>query len=254
MEKKILRNIARAAGSTAVLLAGAANAADSFNHQRMGSPEPVIDSVIYWGSDLSYGNSGRYGLGVDAGFVTALNGDLGIEGWTLTGNLGLSRSVDLASRTNAAYGSVLLGYLWPMDGYYFSLGAGVNVINNNQTPPGGPTDGSKIGALIQYGFETTQTNAFYTQSYGSYSTANDEIYFHAKAGYKNATLRFGPEFTLSDDNGGQPTLRFGGVVGDIPLGDKVKMSISAGYQRDLNPGVADRFYTMVGFSVPLSTR
>lgn len=237
----------------AMALPGTAFAADTLLEQRM-APNAPVDTVIYWGGDFTYGSSGRYGAGVDAGFVKALNGNLGRAGWTISGNLGLSRSVDVGTRTNSVYGSALLGYIWPGQGYYFTLGAGVNVVANDETPSGGVTDGSKVGAIVQYGFETTRENALYLQSYGAYSTANDQIYFHAKAGYKTSKLRFGPEFTLSDDRGGRATLRYGAFVGDIPVGGKVSMVVSAGYQQELEPGTKDRFYATVGFSVPFSSR
>jgi len=237
----------------AIASPGAALAADPLLEQRM-APNPTIDTVIYWGADFTYGNSDRNGIGVDAGFVTALNGDLGTAGWTIGGNLGLSHSEDIGSETDSIYGTLLLGYIWPGQGHYFTMAGGLNVVNNDETPSGGVTDGSTAGAIVQYGFETTREMAFYAQSYGSYSTANDQVYVHAKVGYKTSQLRFGPEFTVSDDRGSKPTLRYGAFVGDIPLGKRVSMSISAGYQQELEPGTADRFYAAVGFSVPLSLR
>ena len=256
---KMRGNKSFAAGGLAAGLAmaiaspGAALAADPLLEQRM-APNPTIDTVVYWGADFTYGNSDRNGIGVDAGFVTALNGDLGSGGWTISGNLGLSRSEDIGSDTESVYGSLLLGYIWPGQGYYFTAAGGVNFVNNDETPPGSVTDGSSVGAIVQYGFETTRSNAFYAQSYGSYSTANDQVYVHAKVGYKASRLRFGPEFTVSDDKGSRPTLRYGAFVGDITLGEKVSMIVSAGYQQELEPGTADRFYAAVGFSVPLSLR
>ena len=237
----------------AIASPGAALAADTLLEQRM-APNPTIDTVVYWGADFTYANSDKNGVGVDAGFVTALNGDLGAAGWTVSGNLGLSRSEDVGSDTEAVYGSLLLGYIWPGQGYYFTAAGGVNFVNNDENPPGSPTDGSTVGAIAQYGFETTSENAFYAQSYRSYSTAHDEVYVHAKVGYKASQLRFGPEFTLSDDKFSRPTLRYGAFVGDIPLGQKVSMVVSAGYQQELDPGAKDSFYATVGFAVPLSLR
>lgn len=245
-----------AAGLVASLsLAGTALAADSDSNLdlRMGA-DPVVDTVIYWGGDLNYSRSTRYGGGVGAGFVTALNGDLGASGWTLTGNLGLSSSLDIGSRSQSFYGSLLLGHQWTWPDFYVSLAGGVHYVNNNETPGGGATDGDRLGAIVQYGIETTRTNAFYLQSYGSASTAYNQLYAHVKAGYKAETLRFGGEFTVSDDIGGMPTLRYGAFLGDIPLAKKLSMVVSAGYQHELDPTAPNGFYATIGFAVPLSLR
>lgn len=242
-----------AALAITVAMSGSAFAADDTLLEQRMAPD-TIDTVVWWGGEFTYKDSSRHGIGADMGFVTALSGDLGQSGWIVSGAVGLSRSNDIGSRINSAYGNVLLGYLFTAPGYYMSVSGGVDFANNNETPPGSVTDGSKVGAVAQYSFETTSSNAFYAQSYGSYSTTNRSTYFHAKAGYKMSRIRFGPEFTYADDRGGRPTLRFGGFVGDIPVGQKVSMTISAGYQKEQDPGVADRFYAAVGFSVPLSLR
>lgn len=236
-------------------LAGTALAADSDSNLdlRMGA-DPVVDTVIYWGGNLNYSRSTRYGGGLDAGFVTALNGDLGASGWTLSTNLGFSSSVDIGSRSQSFYGSLLLGYLWHLPDFYVSLAGGVQYVNNNETPGGGVTDGDQIGAIIHYNFETTRTNAFYLQSYGSASTAYNQLYGHVKAGYKAETLRFGGEFTVFDDIGGMPTLRYGAFLGGIPLAENLNMAISAGYQHEMAPTAPNGFYATIGFAVPLSLR
>lgn len=213
----------------------------------------TFDSVAYWGTDLIVTGSKRHGFGIDAGFVTALNRDISLSGWTATANLGFSRSVDTGTNTNAVYGSLLLGHQWHMANSYFALNSGVEVLNNDENPGGGATDGSEIGALLQYGFETKATDAFYMQSYGSVSTAYDRIYGHLKSGYKTNSLTFGGEFTIFDEQDTDATLRFGAFVGGIDLGP-LNMIISAGYQHELEPGIKDGFYSQLGFSVPLSIR
>ncbi|WP_197435030.1 cellulose biosynthesis protein BcsS [Nitratireductor arenosus] len=237
----------------AILLSATSYAADTTPDDRMADT-PVFDTVIYWGADLGLSRSGKDGYGIDAGFVTALNGDIATSGWTLTSGLGFSRTDDVLSDSKSFYGSLLLGYQWHAPGYYFTVAGGANYVRNDETPPGSVTDGDELGAIVQYGFETKRVNALYVQSYGSFSTAHNQIYGHAKVGYKTPVLRFGPEFTVFDDEGSQATLRYGAFVGDIPVFGSLSMVVSAGYQDELEPGQSDGFYATIGFSVPLSIR
>ncbi|WP_136659149.1 cellulose biosynthesis protein BcsS [Nitratireductor sp. XY-223] len=248
-----MRTIMLKAGAIALLLPTAALAADATAFVEINE-SPVNDTVVYWGADFAHKSDGNNGYGAGAGFVTALNGDIGATGWTLTGNIGGSRTEDVNSDTNSFYSSALVGYQWHAPGYYITVAGGVNYVNNDETPPGGVTDGGEVGAIAQYGFETKMVDAFYVQSYGAYSTAFDQKYVHAKVGYKTPVLRFGPEFTFFDESTSQETLRFGGFVGDISVTDSVNMVVSAGYQHELEPGVEDGFYATIGFSVPLSLR
>jgi len=211
----------------------------------------VYDTVIYWGFDYSRARSSQYGIGADAGFVSALNGDISQTGWTVSGNIGGSRSVSGLSSTNSAYGSVLVGYQWHMPGYYIALNAGIDAVNNNEKPGGSKTDGSKLGAIVQYGFETKSVDAFYLQSYGSFSTAFTRLYGHAKVGYKTSDYKFGAEFTGYKDSGSAATYRVGGFFGDIPLGP-VTMGVSAGLQLERGIGLSNGFYGLLEFSVPIS--
>lgn len=212
-----------------------------------------VDTVLYWGFDLSRASSSQYGLGADVGFVTALNGNIAVSGWTMSANLGVSRSVHSPAETDSITGSVLLGYQWHTPQYYLALNAGVHVVNNDDNPPGGITDGTDVGAIVQYGFETKAANALYLQSYGAASTAFDQLYLHAKLGYNTGTLKYGAEFTASDDEGSSATFRYGGFIGGIPVGS-LSMVVSAGYQAETQAGKSDGFYTQLGFSVPLSLR
>lgn len=211
------------------------------------------DTVLFWGADLALRGDST-GFGLDAGFVTAINGDLSTSGWTVSGTVGFSNTDEPASDSQAFYGALLAGYQWHVPDFYFSLAGGVNVINNDETPGGGPTDGTEVGFIAQYGFETKRENAFYAQSYGAYSTAYDQIYAHLKAGYKGSQLRYGPELTVFADESSDPTFRFGAFVGDIPVTDKLSMVVSAGYQLETEANTDDGFYATVGFSVPFSLR
>jgi len=237
----------------AVLHPAAAWSADADFEKRWGD-DRTYDTVIYWGADGSFGPVLNHGYGADIGFATALNGNIGTAGWTVSGSFGLGRSVSPVFTTDSVNAALLLGYQWQAPGYYVSLAAGLQYVNNTENPGGGITDGSRLGAIVQYGFETKSENSLYLQSYGAYSTANSQIYGHLKAGYKARQLRFGAEFTVSDDIGSLPVLRYGAFVGNIPLGERLSMVVSAGYQQDLTPATPGRFYTGVGFSVPLSFR
>tara|TARA_Y100000815_G_scaffold45055_1_gene37118 strand:- start:252 stop:983 length:732 start_codon:yes stop_codon:yes gene_type:complete len=234
------------------LLPVGAGAADSTIESRMAGAE-TYDTVIYGGADYANGGSIEDDYGVDFGFVTALNGDIGTSGWVVTGNIGYGETDSIVDSDTFST-SLLLGYLWQMPDYYFTLSGGVHYVDNNDAVPGSPTDGSEVGVIGQYGFETSAVNAFYAQSYGSLSSVNDQAYGHVKAGYKTETLRFGGEFTVFDETASRPTLRYGAFLGDIPLGERVNMVVSAGYQQDLEPGNEDGFYTTIGFSIPFSLR
>lgn len=239
------------AGAVAFLPPATATAADA---KPDVSVDDKIDTVIYWGIDYARNGGRKSDYGVGAGFVTALNGDMGVSGWTVTGNIGGARTDDAAFDTKSLYASALVGYLWHTPNYYFTLAGGVNYINNDETPPGGANDGAEVGAIAQYGFETKKVDAFYMQSYGAYSTAFDQTYVHAKAGYKTPDLRFGTEFTYFGETTSRSTLRYGGFIGDISITDSLSMVISAGYQHAMEPDVEDGFYATIGFAIPLSLR
>lgn len=238
--------------AAAMLITASAHAADTTPEEVMADT-PVLDTVLYWGFDYSQTRSGKEGIGIDGGFVTAFNGDIGATGWIFTSSLGFSRTDDVQSNSEAFYGTALIGYQWQTPGYSFSLSAGAHYVDNDEDPPSA-TDGAELGALAQYGFETKSVDAFYAQSYGALSTAFHQVYFHGKLGYKTPTLRFGPEFTVFDDEGSRPTLRYGAFLGDIPIYESLTMIVSAGYQQELDPGQPNGFYATIGFSVPLSLR
>jgi len=215
--------------------------------------DKTYDTVVYWGGDFAH-NDTEVATGASAGFVTALHGDIGTSDWIATGGLGVSRTDTNVSNSDGFYGSLLVGHQWHLPGVYVSLSGGANLVDNAESPGGGPTDGTEVGAIFQYGFETTALETVHIQSYGAYSTAYDQIYLHAKAGHRIEGLRFGPEFTLFDEDATRPTLRFGGFIGDIPITDAIGMVVAAGLQHELEPGEADGFYATVSFAVPLALR
>ena len=213
-----------------------------------------FDTVLFWGAGTGAPGTDSADSSASIGFVTALNGDIGRSGWTITSSAGLGHTKAPLSRTRSFYSSLLVGHQWMQPGYYFSLSAGLHYRNNSERPAGGPTDGADAGATIQYGFETRAVDALYFHSYGAWSTVADQVYFHVKAGRRTQRLRFGGEFTVSDDAWSRPTLRTGVFVGDIALPGSVAMAVSAGYLRHLEPGKSDGFYATAGFSMPLRLR
>lgn len=241
----------------AVLLAGTlcigASGNTNASEPDVAVEAPSIDTVLYWGFEYNRASSRQDGFGIDGGFVTALNGNLDLSGWIVTGNLGYSESNSRGSDTDSIYASALAGHLWQTSDFYVSLAGGLHYINNDENPSGGITDGDKVGVIAQYGFETKRVEAPYVQSYGSYSTAYDSVYAHIKAGYKTHSLKYGAELTGYDEKGGKGTIRYGAFVGDIPLG-QLTMGVSAGYQDELEPGNKDGFYALTEFSMPLSLR
>ncbi|HFC04772.1 MAG TPA: cellulose biosynthesis protein BcsS, partial [Rhizobiales bacterium] len=174
-----------------------------------GPDNAVNDTVIYWSGDLALRGSGKYSLAFDGGFATALDGDIGTSGWIVTADLGYSHSKYVSSKSDSFYTSLLFGHQWQSPDYYFSLSAGLLFNSNDEKPSGGKTDGDKVGGALLYGFETKAVDAFYVQSYGSFSTVYDQVYLHGKAGYKTATFTYGAEYTFYDDNDSKPTHQIG---------------------------------------------
>lgn len=248
---------ARGAGrSLAACVAAAAFAAAD---ARAGDAAPEgeaarFDTVLFWGAGTGAPGTDSADSSANIGFVTALNGDIGRSGWTITSSVGLGRTNAPLSRTKSFYSSLLVGHQWTLPGYYFSLSAGLHYRNNRERPSGSPTDGDDVGLTVQYGFDTSAVDALYLHSFGAWSTVADQVYFHLKAGRRTQRLRFGGEFTLSDDAWSRPTLRYGVFVGDIALAGPVSVTVSAGYLRHLEPGKSDGFYATAGFSMPLRLR
>lgn len=213
-----------------------------------------VDTVLFWGAGIGAPGTDSAESGANIGFVTALNGDIGRSGWTITSSVGLGQTKAPLNRTKSFYSSLLLGHQWTQPGYSFSLSAGLHHRNNRERPAGGPTDGGDTGVTVQYGFDTRAVDAFYLHSYGAWSTVADQVYFHLKVGRRTQRLRFGGEFTLSGDAWSRPALRTGVFVGDIALPGRVAMAVSAGYLRHLDPGKSGGFYATAGFSMPLRLR
>lgn len=211
-----------------------------------------FDSALYWGAD-AVGMVGGRDFHAGLGFVTALDGDIGRSGWIVSGSFGLGRTRTLWGGSDARYATLLAGHQWTTPSTYFSLSAGL-AWRDKHHRPAAPGDGGRVGAVVQYSFDTRALDAPYLQSYGAYSTIGDEIHFHLRLGRRTSTLRFGGEFMLFDDAGNRPTLRFGAFVGDIALAHGLNLTLAAGYRHELTPGKGDGLYATLGFSMPLRLR
>ena len=205
------------------------------------------DSALYWGAD-AVGMVGGRDFNAGIGFVTALSGDIGRPGWIVSGGFGLGRTRTLWNATDSRYATLVAGHQWVTPSYYLSLAAGLAWRDKDE---GGGSPGAAVGAVIRYSFETGARHALYLQSYGAYSTIDDEVHFHARIGRRTSTLRFGGEFLLFDDARNRPTLRYGAFLGDVPVSERVRMSFAAGYRHELEPGKSDGIYATIGFSMLL---
>lgn len=211
-----------------------------------------FDSAVYWGAD-AVGMVGGRDFNAGIGLIGALNGDIGRPGWIVSGSFGLGRTRTLWSATDSRYATLVAGRQWSTPSHYFSLSAGLAWRDKDNRPDAGG-EGSALGAVIRYSFDTRAPDALYLQSYGSYSTIDDEVHFHLRVGRRTSALRFGGEFMLFDDARDRPTLRFGAFVGDIPMGPMghgLNLTLAAGYRHELEPGKGDGFYATLGFSMPL---
>ena len=205
------------------------------------------DSALYWGAD-AVGMVGGRDFSTGIGFVTALSGDIGLPGFIVGGGFGLGRTRTLWNATDSRYATFVAGHQWVAPSHYLSLSAGLGWRDKDE---GGGRPGAALGAVVRYAFETSARDAAYLQSYGAYSTIDDEVHFHLRLGRRMARLRFGGEFTLFDDAGNRPTLRYGAFLGDIPVTERIGMNLAIGYRHELEPGKGDGIYATIGFSMLL---
>lgn len=213
---------------------------------------PRFDTVLFWGAEGALANMANLESSAGAGFVTALNGDIGKSGWTITSSAGLGRTRTPLNWTSSYYSSLLLGHQWNGPASYFSFSAGLQHRKNKEYPGGSPTDGKATGLTFQYNFEAKKPDAPYFHSFGSYSSIETQLYFHARLGYQMKRLRLGSEFTFYDNSSNPPAFRYGIFVGAAPLIKNLNVTVSAGYRR--KAGEPDALYTTTSFTLPLKLR
>lgn len=213
------------------------------------SPYAAESTTIFWGLSGT-----RHSWFAGGGFVHALNGNLGVNGWLVSGVLGGGSSEDfdvIFSETDSFQAAALIGYQAVSSAIYLAVYIGVNYFNNDSTPfdPTDPTAGDEVGFMVQGELETVGEDALYLSLMGTYSTAFDTYWVRARPGYNAGGIAFGPEFIASGDLGGD-TVRYGAFVGGIMIGG-VEMTISAGYQDERGATYSDGAYGAVEFSANL---
>lgn len=245
-----------AAGAALVLsLASASGAAAQPFFTTPGAPPEVEPdevppgTVLFWGFDFL-----EEGFGADGGFVHALDGNMWTPGWLVTGSAGYSeddnKKVMPTSSTESFRSNLLVGYQWMApERYYLAVYGGISYIDNDETPffPASETDGSEVGAMVQVDFSTQKERALYAAANAVYTTAFNEVWARFRTGYSGTRVNFGPEFTVSDDEGGGATTRYGAFIGDIDVG-RLNMTVSGGYNEEDGDASNDGFYAMLEFS------
>lgn len=208
-----------------------------------------LDTVIYTGLDVYKSGSGVY-----LGFVTALDGDISTNGWTVSGNLGFSKSRTSLAKTTSGGASVLLGYQWHTPTTYTTLALGADVIDTSESPNlGSPNNGTHSGLILQAGFNTKYENAPYFQAYGAYLSANKRSYAQVRGGWAGSKATFGIEAIYANESDSEPSRRLGLFVSDIPLGNG-GVGFSVGLHDDLGTSGSDGGYLGLEYSIPVSLR
>lgn len=211
--------------------------------QAEGSADKKIDTVVFWGTDYARNNKNTYDVGVGAGLITSLEGDMSATGLALSGYIGYATTTTPAATTDSVSGWASLSHIWQFPNGYLSFGAGFAF-----------DDSDGVASFLQYGFEVTASNSLFVQSYGSHSGNDDAIFALGRFGYATSSNRLGVEVTFMDDSTSRETWRYGAFVSGIDITPTVSMTVSAGFQDEYQPGVDDGAYVALGFSVPLSLR
>ncbi len=236
------------AASFAVAMSGTVLAADDIVDQG-----PTFSSVVFFGGEV--GEDGYTGY---IGNVTALNGDIGSDGYLLRisgafgeyeydNNAVAGGEVDNSSRS----ADLMIGYQTVGVDFISSIFAGVEYRDNDLSPndPTNQARGGEAGAKFQFEASTRGDGGF-AGVLASYSTAHETYYARGRLGIQESGLTFGAEGTLLGD-ASYDGYKVGGFISGIPLGD-LNMSITAGYEESEGnrAGSTDDsgFYAGLGFS------
>jgi hypothetical protein len=246
----ISRQIFRASvgGAAALTLAGV-SAPQAFA-QEIVAPHSTVEeahsTAAFLGADFL-----RKAYGVNAGFVHALNRNIGTSGWlfAVTGAYNDERNTKVTPSysSHATEAKLLVGHQWIMPTSYFAVFAGAHFLNIDETPAG-VNDGSKIGAIVQAEFDTSKENSPYLGLGASYSTAHGAFWGRVRAGYQLSDIKFGPEFVVSDERRSDPAYRYGFFVNGIKIG-RAYAGISAGVNQEPGSTSNDGFYAAFDISI-----
>ena len=242
MALSLVRHGQRVASSTLI-----AHSADKFDSEP--SANSAVNSTVVWLG----GESGKFGYIGYAGFVSAMNGDLGSDDLLLrmSGSFGEYQYDTVGTEINIdnLSGDIMLGYQAITNEYIASIYAGVDFQKNTLTPsdPNNSTAGSEVGFKVQGELRLSGNEIAYLNLLGNYSTANSSYFTRARLGFNIGNgLSAGPEFVLlgNDEFDGN---KIGGFVNGIQLGD-LNMSINAGYAKSDGRGSRNGIYGGVAVS------
>lgn len=216
---------------------------------------PANSSVAFWGGEIGDGDYTIY-----AGNVTALNGDIGSDGYLLriSGAFG-----EYEYTTTAVAGGevdlegtsvdLMIGYQMVGADYISAIYGGIHYRDNDLNPfdATNPTSGGETGAKVQFEATTTSEGPGFVGLLANYSTAYDTYYVRGRLGLKEVGMTIGVEGMLLGDES-YDGYKVGGFIGGVDLGG-YNMSLNAGYQSSEGntAGATDDsgFYAGVGFSI-----
>jgi len=213
----------------------------------LASVPAAADTVAFTGL-----NARENSLYAYAGGVTALNGNLGMDGFLLRGVVGYG---DYSYQA----GTTVDGELWQFDatvGYQvysdsvrLSAYAGYNYQDHSLSPndPGNSTRGGHSGFIGQLELETLQSQAYYLSGMGSYSTANDSYWTRGRAGFRMGDFVLGGE-AVFDGHNEYNARRFGGfAMIQTMMGFSIDVAIGHSHASGSQGG--DGVYGSAGISV-----
>lgn len=188
-------------------------------------------SVAFWGFNAKEDAYYLY-----AGFVHALSGDIGQEGWLVKGVVGFGEydykslavaGGDVDGDTTQLEASV--GYQMFTDAMRLSGYVGVVWEDHDLSPndPTNSTQGDEFGVKLQAEAVTLASSPLYAGLMGSYASPNDGYWVRGRLGYRLGGIVIGPEGLLmgNDEYDGQ---RIGAFIGGFNLGS-LNVSLSGGY-------------------------
>lgn len=219
-------------------------------------PPPVVpmtfspSTAVFFGGNAKEDSYFLYG-----GFVHALNGDLGRDGWLarIVGgfgeydytNVGVPGGKVDSDHTNL---DLTVGYQWFLPGTRFSLYGGANRQEHDLSPndPGNSVEGSEWGFKVQGEAETLDTSPYYGSAIAAYSTANDDYWTRFRLGTRFAGPVIGPELVLQG-NDEYDEQRYGVFMKGLQLGP-LSTEVSVGYADASGTTGPSSVYGSLGFS------
>lgn len=224
--------------AAAIALAGTASA-DGMLRAKGGyaAPYAATSTAVFSGYDIAEDAFSSYG-----GFVTALNRDLGKDGFLVRG-VGVYVSYEYGTlgpgavpRTidgDAIIADVMLGYQFLSPGLRVAMFIGGEYQDHDLDPndTANRVRGSEGGFKVAGELGTDRSTPLYLNVLGTYSTAFDSYWARGRIGWQKGGFAIGPEGGVSG-NESYDAQRVGGFLKfDLPLFSRTtEVSLSAGYQ------------------------